>query len=95
MTEPQSWTLILGVLTTVAALMSLMTVWVSRTIRTEVGSLRTEMRSEIGSVRTEMRSEIGSVRTEMRSEFRRIDERFDHLDRDVQALTRHVFGRPE
>jgi hypothetical protein len=84
MTEPQSWTLILGVLTTVAALLSLMTMWVSRTIRTEVGSLRSEMRSE-----------IGSVRTEMRTEFRRIDERFDHLDRDVQALTRHVFGRPE
>ena len=29
--------------------------------------------------------EIGSLRTEM-------NVRFDHLDRDVQALTRHVFG---
>jgi len=30
-------------------------------------------------------TEIGSVRNEM-------TVRFDHLDRDVQALTRHVFG---
>lgn len=29
--------------------------------------------------------EISSLRTEM-------NVRFDHLDRDVQALTRHVFG---
>jgi hypothetical protein len=40
---------------------------------------------EIGSVRNEIRSEIGSIRHEM-------NVRFDHLDRDVQALTRHVFG---
>lgn len=37
--------------------------------------------TEIGSFRTE----IGSLRNEM-------NVRFDHLDRDVQALTRHVFG---
>jgi hypothetical protein len=29
--------------------------------------------------------EIGSLRNEM-------NVRFDHLDRDVQALTRHLFG---
>jgi hypothetical protein len=37
--------------------------------------------TEIGSVR----NEIGSVRNEM-------TVRFDHLDRDVQALTRHMLG---
>lgn len=38
-----------------------------------------------------LRAEIGSLRTE----FHRIDQRLDHLDRDVQALIRHVFDRPE
>ena len=64
-------------------------------LRTEIGSLGTELRTEIGSVRTEMRAEVGSLRTEMRSEFRRLDERFDRLEREVGALTKHVFGRPE
>jgi uncharacterized protein (DUF3084 family) len=67
-------------------------------LRTEIGSVRTEIgsvRTEIGSVRTEMRAEVGSLRTEMRSEFRRLDERFDRLEREVGALTKHVFGRPE
>lgn len=31
----------------------------------------------------------------MNARFERMDVRFDHLDRDVQALTRQVFGRPE
>ncbi|GAB3197769.1 hypothetical protein GCM10027062_10220 [Nocardioides hungaricus] len=95
MTEPQSWTLIIGFLAAVSALLGIITTSFHRTLRTEIGSVRTELRSEIGSVRTELRTEIGSVRTEMRAEFRRMDERLDHLDRDVQALTRHIFDRPE
>lgn len=43
------------------------------------------MTAELGSLRSEFRSEIASVRSEM-------NIRFDHLDRDVQALTQHVFG---
>ncbi|GAB3197767.1 hypothetical protein GCM10027062_10210 [Nocardioides hungaricus] len=84
MTEPQSWTLIIGFLAAVSALLGIITTSFHRTLRTE-----------IGSVRSELRTEIGAVRTEMRAEFRRMDERLDHLDRDVQALTRHIFDRPE
>jgi hypothetical protein len=62
----------------------------------EIGSLRTELGGEIGSLRTELGGEISSLRTELRSEIgalRDITEvRFESLDRDVQALTRHVFG---
>ncbi|WP_353988404.1 hypothetical protein [Ruicaihuangia caeni] len=40
-----------------------------------------------------------SLRSELRSEIRALSEsmnrRFDYLDRDVQALTRRVFGDPD
>lgn len=39
----------------------------------------------IGLIMRVISTEIGSLRNEM-------NVRFDHLDRDVQALTRHVFG---
>jgi hypothetical protein len=94
-TEPQVWTLIgvfaaglFGMLT----LMSTMFVRVVRTeigsVRGEIGTLRTEMRTEIGGVR----SEIDGLRTEMRTEIRRLDQRFDTLDRGVQAIAKRVFG---
>lgn len=84
MTEPQTWTVIVGFLTAIFAMLTIVTTSFNRTVRTEVGALRTEMRSE-----------VGALRTEMASEFRRLDGRLDHLDRDVQALMRHVFDRPE
>jgi len=39
-----------------------------------------------------LRTEIGGLRTEMRTEIRRLDQRFDTLDRDVQAIAKRVFG---
>ncbi|WP_344201959.1 hypothetical protein [Aeromicrobium alkaliterrae] len=80
LTEAQSWTVILGGLTAVVSMMSVVAFSFHRVLKAEIGTVR---------------GEIGSLRTEMRTEFRRVDERFDHLDRDVQALTRHVFDRPE
>ncbi|MGS0562397.1 hypothetical protein [Microbacterium aurugineum] len=67
--------------------------------RNEFASVRTEFRNEFASVRTEFRNEFASVRTESGSEFsgvrteiRAIHERIDHLDRDVSAIYRHIFG---
>lgn len=39
-----------------------------------------------------IRSEIGGLRGEMTARLEAIDKRFDYLDRDVQALTKHMFG---
>ena len=67
-------------------------------MRNEFASVRTEFRNEFASVRTEFRNEFASVRTEsgsefagMRTEIRAIHERIDHLDRDVNAIYRHIF----
>lgn len=77
MNEPQVWTVI-GVLgSSLLGVLTLMSTMFVRIIRTEVGSVR----NEIGSLRSEMQAEFASVRTDI-----------TYLDRDVQALTRHVFG---
>ncbi len=42
-----------------------------------------------------IRAEIGGLRSEMVVRFTAVNERLDYLDRDVQALMKHVFHRPE
>lgn len=49
--------------------------------------LRT-MQNGFASVGTEMRSEFANVRTEIGA----VHGRIDHLDRDVNAIYRHLFG---
>ena len=70
MNEPQVWTLIGVFGTALFGMLTLMSTMSVRTLRTEIGSLRTEMQAEFASVRTEIK----------------------YLDRDVQALSRRVFG---
>lgn len=38
-----------------------------------------------------LRAEIGGLRREMTVRFEMFDQRFDHLDRDIQAIARVVF----
>lgn len=77
MTEPQVWALI-GVFA--ASMFGTITLISTRFLRT--------MRSEFAGVRTEMRSEFAGVRTEISA----VHGRIDHLDRDVNAIYRHLFG---
>jgi len=102
--EPQVWTLIGVFAAALFGVLTLMSTMFLRVLRTEIGSVRTE----IGSVRTEMdsvRNEIGALRGEMnsglsavRTEIRRVEDvmttRFEHLDRDVSAISRRVFPDP-
>ena len=66
LTDAQTWTLIVGVLTTFGAMVGLVAAVFLRALRAEIGGLRGEMVT-----------------------------RPDYLDRDVQALMKHVFHRPE
>ena len=81
MNEPQVWTLIgvfaagmFGMITVVSTLFL-------RTLRAELGIVRTELGADIASVRTELKSDIAGLRSDLRS-----------LDRDVNALMKHTFG---
>ena len=88
MNEPQVWTLIGVFGTALFGMLTLMTTLFVRVVRTEIGSLRTE----IGSVRMELGAQIGSLRSEMQAEFASVRTEIKYLDRDVQALSRRVFG---
>ena len=98
MTEPQVWTLIGVFAAAMFGTLTLMSTMFLRTMQNGFDGVRTEMRNEFASVRTEFRNEFASVRTEsgsefagMRTEIRAIHERIDHLDRDVNAIYRHIF----
>ena len=99
MTEPQVWTLIGVFAAGMFGTITLISTMFLRTMQNGFDGVRTEMQNEFASVRTEMRSEFASVRTEMRSEFANVRTeigavhgRIDHLDRDVNAIYRHLFG---
>ncbi len=77
MTDAQTWTLI----AVFATAFGLMIVLVLRILATSIEAVR----AEIGGLRGEVRAEIGGLRGEMNA-------KLDSLDRDVQAITRRVFG---
>lgn len=91
MNEPQIWTLIAVFAAGMFGTITLVSTMFVRMMQNGFDSVRTEfdsVRTEIGSVRAEMASEFGSVRTEIRA----VHGRIDHLDRDVNAIYRHLFG---
>ncbi|PQZ54791.1 MULTISPECIES: hypothetical protein [unclassified Microbacterium] len=88
MTEPLVWTLIGVVAAGMFGTITLISTMFLRTMQNGFDGVRTEMRNEFASVRTEMRNEFANVRTEIGA----VHERIDHLDRDVNAIYRHLFG---
>jgi hypothetical protein len=90
MNEPQGWTLI-GVLATVSlSLVALSAAYFVRVMKSEIGGVR----AEIGGLRGEMTAKFERVDAQFErvdAQFERVYDRLNDLDRDVQALTRHVF----
>lgn len=87
-TEPQVWVLI-GVFA--AAMFGLVGI-VTTGLYRNLNSMGSGLRAEIAGVR----SEIGSLRETMSAKFDAVDSKFsgkfEVLDRDIAALSRHVFG---
>lgn len=83
MTEPQVWTLI-GVFSTVLfAVFATMSGYIVRLMN--AGFDRVD--AKIDGLRAEMNARFELVDVK----FERINDRFDHLDRDVQAISKRVF----
>ena len=91
LTEPQVWTLIGAFSAAIFGVLGLMSTTFLRVLRTEIGGLRGEITAEIGGLRGEVKAEIAGLRAEMNARFETVDVRFDHLDRDVQAIAKKVF----
>ncbi|KJQ55248.1 hypothetical protein [Microbacterium sp. SA39] len=92
MNEPQIWTLIGVFAAGMFGTITLMSTMFVRMMQNGFDSVRKEFKSEFASVRTELRGEFTNVRTEFRSEFQAVNGRIDHLDRDLNAVYRHLFG---
>ena len=102
LTEPQVWVLIGVFAASMFGMIGIVTSSFNRTLTAAIGGVR----SEIGSVRSELgsvRSELDGLRQTMNARFESMDARFEALDakftgkfeildRDIQALSRHVFG---
>ena len=87
MNDPQAWTLI-GVFTTIMlGAMTLMTVQINRTIAASINGLRGEMNGRIDGVH----HRIAGLHGEMNARFDAMDTKFEHLDRDVTALSRLIW----
>lgn len=74
--------------------MGLITGGFLKILRAELGTLSSDLRGEMGELRSEVRGEMGELRgdmVEVKAEIRVLNNKFDLLDRDVQAIARRVF----
>ncbi len=88
MTEPQSWVLIGLFATLMLGGMTVMTTLLTRTMTASINGLRGEMNGRFDGLRVEM----NGLRGEMNARFDAMGTRIDHLDKDIAALSRRVWG---
>lgn len=81
MTEPQVWVLIGVFAACVFGMMSWQTISFNRNLRVSVEALDRSLSAGIDGLREATKARFDAV-----------EAKIDGLDRDVQALTRHVFG---
>jgi len=103
LTEPQVWVLIGLFAASTFSMITIVTVSFTRTLNAAFGGLRAEvsglekgLRGEISGLDAGVRGEISGLRGEMNARFEAMDTKFsgklEVLDRDIQALSRRVFG---
>lgn len=81
MTEPQTWVLIGIFGTAMFSIIGLQTASFNRNLTTSINALRESMDSK-----------FDAMRAESNARFDAMNSKIDALDRDVQALSRRVFG---
>lgn len=77
LTEPQVWVLIGVFAAAIFGMIGIVTTSFNRNLTTSLNGIREVMNARFDAID---------------SEFSRVHTRLDALDRDVHALTRHVFG---
>ncbi len=80
MNEPQVWTMIIGTLAVFFTLVGLISTWFIRLMTTQFEA---------------MSNRFDALEATIDARFAAVDVKLTHLDRDVQALTKHVFRQPE
>lgn len=88
MTEPQVWVVIGVFATSFFAMMSWQTISFNRNLRTSVDALDRSLTARIDGFRDATNARFDALDMRVTT----LENKLDGLDRDVQALTRHVFG---
>ena len=92
MTEPQGWVLIGLFAASTFGMIAIISVGFTRSLKAAIGGVR----SEIAGLDSGLRGEISGFREAMDAQFQAVDakfsEKFDVLHRDIQALSRRMFG---
>jgi hypothetical protein len=88
MTEPQVWVLIGVFAASMFGMITIVTVSISRTLTAAIGGVR----SEIAGLRETMDARFVAVDARFEAMDAKFSGKFEVLDRDIQALSRRVFG---
>lgn len=88
LTEPQVWVLIGVFATAVFGMLSWQTISINRAIT----ALADRLDTKIDALRQSTDAKIDGLRDSVDARFEAVNAKLDNLDRDVQALTRRVFG---
>ena len=88
MTEPQVWVLIGVFAAAMFGMIGIVTSSFNRTLTAAIGGVRTE----IGGLRDVMDARFDAVDARFEASDAKFEAKFEVLDRDIQALSRHVFG---
>lgn len=88
MTEPQVWVLVGVFAAAFFSMIGIVTTSFNRTLVSAIGGVR----SEIGGLRDSMDARFAAVDARFEAMDAKFTGKFDLLDRDIQALSRHVFG---
>ncbi|MEP6478968.1 MAG: hypothetical protein ABJB03_06225 [Rhodoglobus sp.] len=94
-TEPQVWVVIGVFAAAMFGMIGIVTASFNRTLTAAIGGVRSEIggvQSEIVGLRDVMDARFDAVDTRFDAVDAKFEAKFDVLDRDIQALTRQVFG---
>lgn len=90
MNDPQIWTLLGLFAAIMLGGMTLMTTLLTRAMTAAIGGVN----ARIDGLAGEMNARFDAVETTMSAKFETVNVKLEHLDRDVTAISKKVFGVP-
>lgn len=92
MTEPQVWVLMGLFASAIFGMLTWQTITFTRTLRTSIDGLREGVDLRFGMFEAKVDARFAMSEAKIDARFATVEAKIDNLDRDVQALARHVFG---
>jgi hypothetical protein len=90
-TEPQVWVLIAVFSAAIFGMIGVVTTSFNRTLTSAIGGLRDTMTAKFEAIDAKFEA-IEAGFQAMDAKFEALTVKLEVMDRDIQALTRHIFG---